>query len=272
MSGIPFVKGHGTENDFVLLPDRDGLLKITDSQVRALCDRRSGVGADGVIIVRPSIGEPTRFFMDYRNADGSLAEMCGNGARVFARYLVDVRWEQPGTFEFVTRGGLCTARLGQDGEVTIGMGPARLGASSNAELAGVVFEGISVDVGNPHLVTMLDEDQDLDGLDLTNAPLFDHTDFPSGVNVEFVQPMAPDHIRMRVFERGVGETRSCGTGTVAAAAAFLGSAGRSGSRIRVDVPGGSVTVTFAADETSLTGPAVLVAHGTIDQDFWEAHR
>lgn len=272
MSGIPFVKGHGTQNDFVLLPDLDDVLQITDSQVRALCDRRAGLGADGVIIVRKATGDSTGFFMDYRNADASLAQMCGNGARLFARYLVDVGWEQPGTFQFLTRGGTRTARLGRYGAVTIDMGPARVGGSARAELAGVGFAGVAVDVGNPHLVTILDVDQDLDGLDLTTAPGFDHQDFPAGVNVEFVEPVAADHIRMRVFERGVGETRSCGTGTVAAAAAFLAAAGGADRRIRVDVPGGSVTVTFAVDGTSLTGPAVLVARGTIDLDFWDAHR
>ncbi len=272
MSGIPFVKGHGTENDFVLLPDRDGVLEITDALVRALCDRRAGLGADGVIIVRPGVSAGTGFFMDYRNADGSLAEMCGNGARLFARYLVDAGWEPPGTFEFGTRGGARTARLGTAGEVTIGMGPATVGASSKVELAGVGFVGTAVDVGNPHLVTMLGGAGDLDLLDLTSAPMFDHEVFPSGVNVEFVERVAADHIRMRVFERGVGETRSCGTGTVAAAAAFLASTGGSQSRIRVDVPGGSVSVTFAADGAQLTGPAVVVAGGAIDRDFWDAHR
>lgn len=272
MSGVPFVKGHGTENDFVLLPDGDGVLQITDSQVRALCDRRSGLGADGVIVVKPSADPAARFFMDYRNADGSFAEMCGNGARLFARYLVALGWEQPGTFPFLTRGGVRTATLGPDGDVTIGMGPATLGGGAHCELVGVGFAGTAVDVGNPHLVTMLDPDVDLDRLDLTVAPDYDHAVFPAGVNVEFVVPLASDHIRLRVFERGVGETRSCGTGTVAAAAAFRAINGNADGSVRVDVPGGTLLVTFADGLTSLTGPAVLVAQGTIEKDFWESNR
>lgn len=272
MPGVPFVKGHGTENDFVLLPDRDGLLEITDSQVRALCDRRAGLGADGVIVVRGSTVPGTDFFMDYRNADGSFAQMCGNGARLFARFLVDAGWQDPGSFAFLTRGGIRTAAVGPVGDVIIGMGPATVGAGSKAELAGVAFSGTAVDVGNPHLVTILYSAADLDDLDLTDAPVVDPAMFPDGVNVEFVVPVAADHLRMRVFERGVGETRSCGTGTVAAAAAFRALSGGSRQRVRVDVPGGSVIVTFAADGTSLTGPAVLVAQGTVDQDFWDANR
>lgn len=269
---MPFVKGHGTENDFVLLPDRDGVLEVSDDQVRAVCDRRAGLGADGVVVVRPSAVAGTDYFMDYRNADGSSAQMCGNGARVFARYLVDRGWQSPGTFNFLTRGGIRTARLGPAGDVTIGMGPATVGSGSKAELAGVGFSGTAVDVGNPHLVTILDPAVELDDLDLTNAPDFDPAMFPAGVNVEFVVPIAADHVRMRVFERGVGETRSCGTGTVAAAAAFLASTGDSRTRVTVDVPGGSVTVTFTDGGTFLTGPAVLVARGTIDQEFWDSNR
>src|SRR3954471_14689548 len=107
--GVPFVKGHGTENDFVLLPDRDGSLTVTEAQVRALCDRRAGLGGDGVIRVAPSGNGG--FFMDYRNADGSYAQMCGNGARLFARFLVDIGWEEAGSFSFETRGGRRTACL-----------------------------------------------------------------------------------------------------------------------------------------------------------------
>ncbi|SDP12502.1 diaminopimelate epimerase [Nakamurella panacisegetis] len=266
--GVPFVKGHGTENDFVLIPDPDGRLVITDAQVRALCDRRAGIGADGVIVVRPAASGG--YFMDYRNADGSLAEMCGNGARVFARYLVDLGWERAGSFPFLTRGGVRTAELGPGGDVSIDMGPVRVGPAEKAELQGEVFAGTAVDVGNPHLVCLLDDESRLAALDLTRAPAFDAESFPHGVNVEFVVPVGPDHVRMRVFERGSGETRSCGTGTVAAAAAFLRATGGSGSRVTVDVPGGTVVVTFGDQGATLTGPAVLVASGQIDQAFWIA--
>jgi len=276
------VKGHGTENDFVLLPDLSDQWSPTDSQVRALCDRRAGIGGDGIIRIVRSREPGTRFFMDYRNADGSLAQMCGNGARVFARYLVDAELEQPGAFRFATRGGIRSARLGPDGDVSIEMGAAAVGATSDAALRGATFGGTAVDVGNPHLVCLLTGGpQQLAGLDLTRAPDFDAALFPDGVNVEFVVPLGPGHIGMRVYERGVGETRSCGTGTVAAAAAFraataVGGRSDAGSReagrVRVDVPGGAVQVAFSAAGATLTGPAVLVAAGTIDAQFWDLHR
>ncbi len=286
--GISFLKGHGTENDFILLPDPAGTLELTGSQVRALCDRHAGIGADGIIRIAPvEHGEsrPPGFFMDYRNADGSYAEMCGNGARLFARFLVDAGWQTPGTFTFATRGGPRTASLAATGEVSIGMGPVTVGVESTADLSGAVhsgptsFCGTAVDVGNPHLVCLMDGTAALADLDLTAAPGFDPAVFPAGVNIEFVVPLAPDRVRMRVYERGVGETRSCGTGTVAAAAAFLVRSGRtadrigsSGDTVAVEVPGGCVTVRFGADGATLTGPAVLVATGTIDSGFWDAHR
>ena len=275
--GVPFLKGHGTENDFILLPDRLGLLEITASQVRALCDRHAGLGADGVIRVAPDPGGDG-FFMDYRNADGSFAEMCGNGARLFARYLVDAGWQAAGTFSFATRGGSRTASLSATGDVSVGMGAAIVGPESKAELAGSslrgtgLFNGRAVDVGNPHLVCLVDSAAELADLDLSTAPAFDPVAFPAGVNIEFVFPLGPDRVRMRVYERGVGETRSCGTGTVAAAAAFRAATGSNSATVAVEVPGGCVTVGFGAAGATLTGPAVVVATGAIDQDFWDAHR
>src|SRR3954453_4615403 len=133
---VPFLKGHGTENDFILLPDRESSLEISESQVRALCDRHAGIGADGIIRVVPSpdagVAGASGFFMDYRNADGSYAQMCGNGARVFGRYLVDVGWQQPGEFTFGTRGGPRTATVAASGDVRIGMGRATVGGESKA--------------------------------------------------------------------------------------------------------------------------------------------
>jgi diaminopimelate epimerase len=270
-SGIPFLKGHGTENDFVLLPDPAGTLIVTSGQVRAICDRHAGIGADGVIRVAPAAqGTGAAFVMDYRNADGSLAQMCGNGARLFARYLVDAGWAPPGRVVFETRGGTRTADVPATGDVTIQMGPVRRGGRSSAQLKDVEIAGIAVDVGNPHLACLTDVE--LATLDLGIQPAFDPAVFPEGVNIEFVTVLAADLIAMRVHERGVGETRSCGTGTVAAAAAYLASTGRGTGSVTVRVPGGSVCVTIADDDSTLTGPAVLVASGTIDADFWDRHR
>lgn len=271
MSGLSFVKGHGTRNDFVLLPDRDDRVTLGPDLVRALCDRRAGVGGDGVIRVAASA--TGTWFMDYWNADGTTAEMCGNGARLFARFLVDEGWQEPGTFDFVTRGGPRTATVGPTGDVGIGMGPVRVGPGSVARAGGREWAGLAVDVGNPHLACLLGPDDDLAALDLSTAPRFDPALFPHGTNVEFVRVDGPDRISMRVFERGVGETQSCGTGTVAAAAALLADVGRTGGRVQVDVPGGTVWVDLAEragtghPAATLTGPAVLVARGTVGADL-----
>ncbi len=269
-NGVPFLKGHGTENDFILLPDPDSQLDLTPERVRRLCDRRAGLGADGVIRIVPDADGGAGFFMDYRNADGSLAEMCGNGARVFARYLVAAGWVEPGEFDFATRGGLRTARVAADGDVTIGMGPVRLGVRSSTRVSGLTMDGVAVDVGNPHLACVTDHD--IDGLDLTRAPEYDATVFPAGVNVEFIEGLdtgaGRDQIRMRVHERGSGETRSCGTGTVAAAAAYLDLSGRRDGEVTVGVPGGQVVVRIADGHATLTGPAVIVATGRLDPALW----
>lgn len=265
-----FVKGHGTENDFVILPDPDGALDLTPEAVARLCDRRAGIGADGVLrVVRTKAAGPdagtgagpsgdAEWFMDYRNSDGSIAEMCGNGARVFARYLVDAGLAAPGEWDVATRAGLRRVTLGTSGDVTVEMGPAELFGAGEASLAGTVFQGERVCVGNPHLACRVDGP--VAALDLSRAPGFDPRVFPAGVNVEFFRTVGERHLEMRVYERGSGETRSCGTGTVAvAAAAARGADGP--AEWAVDVPGGRVIVTLDGETTRLTGPAVLVAEG-----------
>ncbi len=261
-TGLPFVKGHGTENDFVLLPDPDGTVDLSAELARALCERHTGVGADGVIRVgRDGSG---RFVMDYRNADGSPAEMCGNGARVFARFLVDEGWAPPGRVDFVTRGGIRTAELQAAGDVLVHMGPARVGAAASVTLGGARISGVAVDVGNPHVACLIATDPS--DVSLAAAPRFDPGTFPDGANVEIVQPLGPGDVRMRVHERGVGETRSCGTGTVAAAAAFLASRGITAGTVTVHIPGGRVTVQLGAGWSTLAGPAVIVARGVVLPD------
>lgn len=278
MVGVEFVKGHGTQNDFVLLPDPLGLLELTPARVRALCDRRRGLGADGVLrVVRTvagwDLGAPlpdVEWFMDYRNADGSIAEMCGNGVRVFAHYLASVGLVDPAEpLAVATRAGVRPVRWETDGQLTVEMGPVRLGGPGAATVAGRGYAGVAADVGNPHLVCITDTP--IGELDLTVAPGVDAGQFPHGVNVEFVSPPVGGVVRMRVHERGVGETRSCGTGTVAVAAAVLG--GRTGE-LAVDVPGGRVRIrlTDGADActATLTGPAELVASGELDLGWWNA--
>jgi len=281
---VEFVKGHGTRNDFVLLLDVDGALELTPERVGALCDRRRGLGADGVLRVlrAGALGEALPdgisagdWFMDYRNADGSVAEMCGNGVRVFAHYLHVAGLEQRAEFVVGSRAGarpvVVHASAGAYGEVSVDMGAARVLGEGKAEIAGVSFAGTVVDLGNPHLACVTD--QAINDLDLTRQPFFDAEQFPTGVNIEFVSPLRAGGrptVSMRVHERGVGETRSCGTGTVAAVVAALQQSGASAGQVQVHTPGGALLVTVTAQTTYLRGPAVLVARGVIDEQWWDA--
>ena len=258
MSLIRFVKGHGTENDFVLLPDAD--VPLTPDLVRALCDRRAGIGADGVLRVeRRADG----WFMDYRNADGSVAEMCGNGIRVFARHLIDAGLAEPGTLPILTRAGVRTVQVPARGDVTVEMGvPAALEASPTVD--GLTGTGISM--GNPHVVVELPDVDRLAELDLSRPPAV-RPSLPDGQNVEWVVRRGPRLLALRVHERGVGETRSCGTGVCAAVVAAVAWSGGDGldDPWTVDVPGGRLSVTWlSAGPVLLSGPAVLVARGEVD--------
>ncbi|MGZ4626222.1 MAG: diaminopimelate epimerase [Kineosporiaceae bacterium] len=278
---LRFVKGHGTENDFVLLPDPERAIDLTPRLVAALCDRRAGIGGDGVLRVVLAATDPegapmsdeARWFMDYRNADGSAVEMCGNGIRVFARYLVDAGLAPPGEVAIATRDGVKRVRLGATGDVTVDMGPARFPGPDGIKVTadGRSWPATSVDMGNPHAVAFVDDLADAGPL--RGAPAVDPA-FPHGVNVEFVVGRGDHHIAMRVHERGVGETRSCGTGACAAMVAAARRAGETGpASYVVDVPGGRLTVTERADgHLELTGPAVLVGEGELRTDWMEAYR
>ena len=283
-----FTKGHGTQNDFVLVPDLDGTDDLDIADVRRLADRRAGIGGDGVIRVVPTAlsGEPevealaerAHWFMDYRNADGSLAQMCGNGTRVFAAYLRREGLEGADDFDIATRAGI--KHITVDGEqFATGMGPYRLpeesafrerGADATVRVVGLAepmeLPALSVDMGNPHTVVALPPEADLTAVDLTDLPQVTPLP-PEGTNVEFVQIFGPGHLQMRVYERGVGETRSCGTGAAAAAVAAMLWSGDAGdnSEWRVDVPGGTLQVTVGiGNEVTLAGPAALVADGVTD--------
>ena len=272
---VQFAKGHGTENDFVILPDPGHELGLTAALTARLCDRRAGIGADGVLrAVRTAAlpgaagpgddraGDGAEWFMDYRNADGSIAEMCGNGIRVFARYLLDHELASGPAFAVATRSGVRQVRAEPDGQFTVDMGPATVLGPGQAVLDGAVHRGLRISVGNPHLACLVDAD--LAKFDLTTPPGLDPADFPGGGNVELVRVTGPAALSLRVHERGSGETRSCGTGAVAAAAAAQHPAGPGGGRWQVTVPGGRLTVTLDAGASWLTGPAVIVAEGQLD--------
>lgn len=264
-------KGHGTENDFVIVIDRHGLLNPSAEDVRLLCNRRTGVGGDGLLRVIPGShikdwsGDPSVWFMDYRNADGSVSEMCGNGVRVFARYLVEEGLANGPTIPVATRAGLRTVTLERSGDFTVDMGRVLVGPdTSPVRLGERSWDALPADVGNPHAVCFVES---VDDLDLTHAPEYATERFPAGVNIEFVQVLGPGHIRMRVFERGVGETRSCGTGTVAAAAAARVRVG--GEQWQVDVPGGTLRIVLdpgaggQIDRACMTGPAMVQVRGEV---------
>jgi diaminopimelate epimerase len=276
-----FTKGHGTENDFVLVPDLEGVLDLSAQQVARLADRRAGIGGDGVIRVVPTAAaaEPdvlaqagaARWFMDYRNADGSLAEMCGNGTRVFATDLRREGLETADEFAIATRAGTKVVRFESPELIAVNLGPWQLAQPVLAEEEGFdalvhlpgldPLSALSLDLGNPHTVVALPESVDLDALELFRAPVVNPVP-AQGSNVELVRPLGAGHLRMRVHERGVGETRSCGTGAAAAALATRFWAGGTTDTWTVDVPGGRLRVrALPADEVELAGPAVLVADG-----------
>jgi diaminopimelate epimerase len=259
---IEFAKGHGTGNDFVIVPDLEDALPLKDAQVALLCDRRFGIGGDGLLRVAPSDDPAAAWFMDYRNADGSIAEMCGNGVRVFARYLLEKGLAEGPEIRVATRAGIKTVTVadGGSGELRVDMGSAAFGPTSQASVEGFTWPGQVVSMGNPHLVCQLGDDAELEALELFHQPRYDAALFPDGVNVEFVVGTAP-HVRMRVHERGVGETASCGTGACAVGAVALRHAGLETGTCKVDVPGGTLTITVTEDTLFMTGPAVIVAEG-----------
>nr|WP_211660522.1 diaminopimelate epimerase [Modestobacter muralis] len=285
--------GHGTENDFVVLPDPDGIVwpeqRLDGALVRRLCDRRAGLGGDGVLRVVRSAHVPDapavlgaalgdcEWFMDHRNADGSHAEMCGNGIRLYLHVLLtegllDRAAAEAGVL-VGTRGGPRRVGARPDGGYWVDMGPAVPLGRGDAWIAGVTYPGLGVSMGNPHLVCLTDVE--VDTLDLTALPGVDPAMFPDGVNVEMVNVLAAEdapggaeaHVRLRVHERGVGETRSCGTGACAAAYATLEAGGRTAGTVVVDVPGGRLTVAFDGTTTVLSGPAVVVATGVLTEEW-----
>jgi diaminopimelate epimerase len=269
-----FLKGHGTENDFVLLPDHAGDVHGTLSadRVVALCDRRAGIGADGVLrVVRSAalaesadLADAAEWFMDYRNADGSLSEMCGNGIRVFARHLVDEGLASAARPLLIgTRAGIKSVLVADDGPITVDMGSPRIFDESIVGLGHWSWPARHISMGNPHAVVFVDA---LDELGDLGAVSYDRGVYPDGVNVEFVSRVGEGYLAMRVHERGVGETRSCGTGACAAMVATALADGLGpGTAYDVEVPGGMLRVTWTDDDrVLLCGPAEIVAAGVTD--------
>jgi diaminopimelate epimerase len=275
---LPFVKGHGTENDFLLVPDADGGRgPVPPAVVRAMCDRYAGIGADGVIrVVRTeAYDDPAavaargraEWFMDYLNSDGSTSEMCGNGVRVLGRYLVDRERVDPRRpLPVATRAGVKVLEFDED-LVTVDMGTPLVLGDTAVQVGGRSWPATNVDMGNPHAVAFVETLTDAGPL--VEEPEFDRSVYPAGVNVEFVVRRGPGRVAMRVHERGSGETRSCGTGACAVMVASARADGAGpGSAYDVVLPGGTLHVAWTDDDrVRMTGPAVLVAEGN-----WVARR
>ncbi|UFS60724.1 diaminopimelate epimerase [Subtercola endophyticus] len=286
---LHFTKGQGTGNDFVLFSDPEGDISLSPEQIASLCDRNFGIGANGLIRAVKSANLPegaaslaedsaAEWFMDYHNADGSPAEMCGNGIRVFVKYLIEnglAELEQGDTFVVGTRAGVIDVQRNLTG-FQADLGRWRLDGGEplvRAKNLQVARPGLGVNVGNPHVVVALADEEELESADLTFIPHLDPAPL-DGANVEFVVPLEPlvrngvGHIRMRVHERGSGETLSCGTGAAAAALAIRYWAGAGApNQWRVEVPGGAVGVRMYATEdgehVALSGPAELVFEGDV---------
>ncbi|UUN29570.1 diaminopimelate epimerase [Streptomyces sp. FIT100] len=286
-ASLAFLKGHGTENDFVIVPDPDGVIDLPAATVARICDRRAGIGGDGLLrVVRTaahpearSMADEAEWFMDYRNADGSIAEMCGNGVRVFARYLEHAGLATAGDVPIATRSGVKQVHIAKDasgsasaaGDITVAMGRALLPEDGvTVTVGGRSWPARNVNMGNPHAVAFVD-DLDHAGSLFAEPAFAPASVYPDGVNVEFVADRGPRHVAMRVHERGAAETRSCGTGACAVAVAAARRDGvdpaTAGEPVTytVDVLGGTLVITEHPDgEIEMTGPAVIVAEGRID--------
>ncbi len=279
-------KYHGTGNDFVMLEDLEDARPLSESFVAAVCDRHTGIGADGVIrVTRGGAGED--FFMDYRNADGSLAEMCGNGIRCLGKLVFEHGHTAETELDVGSRDGTKHLSLDvRDGvveTVTVGMGPPAFvrgeipmeGPAGEAfltepfEVDGRTFKASAVSMGNPHLVLFVEQDPgEIDVRSL--GPRIEHDPrFPEKTNVEFVT-IDDGAVRLRVWERGSGETMACGTGACAALVAS-NEAGLVPARAEVRFPGGTVVVDRADDQVYLIGPAERVFEATLD-DAWLSAR
>jgi diaminopimelate epimerase len=285
---IPFTKMQGAGNDFVVLDETQGLLGLTPAHYRFLADRHFGVGADQILTVRPSPAPGVDFEYIIHNADGGEVEQCGNGARCFARFVRDKGLTDKDTICVRTRSGTIAPQLTPDGQVTVNMGPPAFDpAHVPFDTAGLEPQGHALgkkwplaledqgvvatvwiavaSMGNPHAVLVVD-DIDAAPVVLWGPQIESHPRFAQRVNAGFMQVLAPDHIALRVYERGAGETLACGTGACAAVASGI-RLGLLAPEVRVDTHGGTLTIAWSGQVTDpvwMTGPAVTVFEGHID--------
>ena len=278
-SGVTFIKGHGAGNDFIVLDATNGGLNPSEKAVEVLCDRRKGIGADGILRIAPASEfgvKDANYFMDYRNSDGSLGQTCGNGLRVVARFLVEQGYEQVGTFQIGTRAGTVRAHVAAEDSnfenISINMGKFnQIDRDLTVSTETGSWQASGIDAPNPHAVSIVASIWDAGSLSDYPSVTPDAT-FPDGVNFEFVEPKSPTHIAMRTHERGVGETLACGSGSCAAAQVWAVINGlENGWSVQVDLLGGTVFVDQdLTGSLILRGPAQIVATGNISPQLWQA--
>lgn len=272
---INFTKMQGIGNDFVVIDAINQKIALSREQIRHIAHRHYGVGCDQLLLVESSRRADAEFRYRIFNADGGEVEQCGNGARCFARFVVDKRLTAKSDIQVETAGGPIALSIQTDGQVTVNMGAPRFdpvvipfGADSEAvtyhlAVGDQTLEVAAVSMGNPHCVTLVD---DLDAYPVERlGPLIErHARFPKGVNAGFMQLVDRHHARLRVFERGVGETRACGTGACAAAVAGI-RMGHLASPVRIELPGGNLQIEWAGpgQPVMMTGPATRVFEGQI---------
>jgi diaminopimelate epimerase len=274
-----FSKYQGIGNDFVMIADPDDELVLSPGIVRRLCDRRFGIGADGVIRVAPG-GQDVDVFMDYANSDGSIGEMCGNGIRCLALFAAEEGMVDGPELRVGTRAGPKKVTVGKDGLVTVDMGPPVFDPASipvvwpgpdalhaKVELADEIVETACLSMGNPHAVVFVEDLQAVPVEEL-GSQVERHGLFPNGTNVEFVRLASPTRIEMSVWERGAGQTLACGTGACAGAVAARVLRDVN-SKLTVALPGGDLQIDWSGSMEDpapvfMTGPAVRSFEGEIE--------
>ncbi|WP_339108491.1 diaminopimelate epimerase [Thioclava sp. GXIMD4216] len=260
------MKMHGLGNDFVVIDARDGVDPVTPALAEALADRHRGVGFDQLALIGPS--QEADFHLKFYNSDGSLSGACGNASRCVSDWMMGQLGKDH--VRFTTDRGQLEAKRAANGMVSVNMGAPILEArmipfDGDPKATGIDGDPVAVGMGNPHCIFFV-EDAEKVALESWGAEIEHHPSFPERTNVEFASVTGPDHLRMRVWERGAGVTLACGSGTCATAvAAHL--RGLTGRRVTVDVDGGRLEIDWREDGVWMTGPTAFVFRAELTSDF-----
>lgn len=272
---IEFTKMHGLGNDFVVIDAINQEIDLSEDEVRLIADRHFGIGCDQVLLVEASESDDVDFIYRIFNADGGEVEQCGNGARCFAAFVREKGLTDKDTIRVETASDVIELHVQDDGQITVNMGIPELNpwnipfnadtrrSEYSLDVNGEVLQIGAVSMGNPHAVTVV-KNVDIVAIDELGAGIENHPLFPNRVNAGFMQIIDDAHIRLRVYERGAGETLACGTG--ACAAMVIGNVqGYLSEEVQVDLPGGSLQISWQgeASPVMMTGPATTVFEGKI---------